>query len=305
MKKKIGLILATLVLVMSVIAIPVAASENESVGVSVGVYDSVMQLENKVVSETTPWQIIDDEIGGTLGYNAVGSTFVFGIEAFGLSDGNYSLIYYADYSGDRFGEWGGDNPGAVIGAFDSVGGVLTGSGDVELNMDLPEPPDANQWEHDYTVSDGYAHAHGAKIWLVPTSSLTSGLMPLQAWPPTNDWLFETDLIWYDDTDIDNTIVSISVDTSDINFGIAQPGDIVNGGNIVVTNDGNCPVTVEASVTGGGVFDYLKLNSADVSSYTASLFIGAKDTISVTLEIPSSYVPQGAETGSLNFEAYVQ
>jgi hypothetical protein len=158
-------------------------------------------LENK----TADWGIIGgDNTQGILSYNASGETFDYNFTAQGLVDGEYALIYYADYE-DRYNQWGGDNPGAVIGIGTTDGsGNLVMSGSPDLGIDLPDPQDANSdiSNHNYCgAPDNYAHCTGAKIWLVPTSDLTGGnVLPLTAWNPSS-YLFETDLITYDDTGI--------------------------------------------------------------------------------------------------------
>ena len=88
-----------------------------------------------------------------------------------------------------------------------TGGVDVSSwGYVDLGMDLPDPGDANAYYHNYAdpgdphyTGDGYATAYGAKIWLVPSDCYDAGAKKIDTWSPSR-FLFETDLIWYDDTD---------------------------------------------------------------------------------------------------------
>lgn len=155
-----------------------------------------------VPKNSADWSIVVDKAVGCLVYEATGPEFAYCFSATGLEvDTDYSLIYYADTE-NRFVDWGGDNPGAVIATFvaDTNGDIATASGSVELNMSLPAPEDANGYHYDYTAEpDGYAHPFGAKIWLVPTDCLTDGNLPVVVWSP-NRFLFETDLIYYVDTD---------------------------------------------------------------------------------------------------------
>jgi hypothetical protein len=73
-------------------------------------------------------------------------------------------------------------------------------------MDLPRSPDWNinpvpDYCDNHNGFDDYNTCAGAKIWLVPTSNLTSEIsLPLNAWNPST-YLFETDLINYNDTNI--------------------------------------------------------------------------------------------------------
>jgi hypothetical protein len=161
-----------------------------SVGADVE-YETYLNMTSK---DYTTWQPTS-EASGRLDYNTSGMNFKFNLTASSLANDQYSLIYYTDFSGDRYGTWGGDN-GIVIAEFAVTDGTIN-SGDmsVYLGMSMPNTLDANADEHDYSgAPDFYAHAHGAKIWLVPTSALTDGDLPIQAWPPTDNWLFETDLI---------------------------------------------------------------------------------------------------------------
>ena len=159
------------------------------------VTDAMLTLENK----DSEWQIIEDDIGGELYYSTGGDVFCYEFRGYVPENIEYSLIYYADFE-DRYNVWGGNNPGALIATGTASGGSLTMSGSIDLGMDLPSPPDANIAIHDYSGSpDNYAHAHGAKIWLVP-SDCYNGVDTVTSWQPTR-FLFETDLISYDDTDV--------------------------------------------------------------------------------------------------------
>jgi len=168
--------------------------------------DAELRLENK--DPDNNWEIIDDEIYGVLQYSTEGDTLCYDFQGYGLPDGDYSLIYYADYE-DRFTQWGGDNPGALIATGTASGDTLSLVGSVNLRedldpagIDLPCPPDSNIDVHDYSgPPDNYAHAHGAKIWLVPSECYDSTNFRIyeDKWQP-NRFLFETDLITFDDTD---------------------------------------------------------------------------------------------------------
>lgn len=300
MKKKLSIMFA-LVLVASLCLVPAVASA-ESVGLAGGVYDSTLILENKEgFGATGAWTIKSDDIGGTLGYNASGPEFVWGLEAKVLTSGTYALIYYADMP-NRFVDWGGDNPGKHIATVTANSeGVISASGSKELNMDLPCPPDANQFEIDY--SEEYNTAHGAKIWLVPTSDYTAPA--LIAWNPES-YLFETDLIWYDDTEVESNVLAITVNPTNINFGILTPGMIGVGGDVTVANDGNVPITVTTlDMATDNVFKFLKLGGDWADNYTKELPVTENDLVAVTLHVPGSYDQTGAETGTLTFIATSQ
>jgi len=155
----------------------------------------VLNLHEK---DSDTWEIVTDGAWGALFYNLSGKEFQYLFYGYGLEATEYSLIYYADYE-DRYVDWGGDNPGAVI-ATGTASSDLVMAGSIDLAMDLPDEDDYNYDTHDYSgAPDFYDHAHGAKIWLVPSACLTGGDLPVVVWSP-DDFLFETDLIWYDDTD---------------------------------------------------------------------------------------------------------
>src|SRR3989344_9607036 len=73
---------------------------------------TVLQLENK----DTNWDpVLNDNVDASVNFNDAGPTFDYTLNARGLEPNTeYSLIYYADKP-DRFVDWGGDNPGALIG----------------------------------------------------------------------------------------------------------------------------------------------------------------------------------------------
>ena len=156
-------------------------------------WETVLTLENK----DSDWSIMEDGTWGELSYKPSGSEFVFRFYAEGLEAyTEYSLIYYADFE-DRFTYWGGNNPGALIATMTTDGsGNVCIPGSEELNMDLPDPSDANSYFHYYSgAPDFYAHDQGAKIWLVPSELYDDSAKKVTSWQPTR-FLFETDLITY-------------------------------------------------------------------------------------------------------------
>jgi len=301
LRKKLSILFA-LVMAISLCLVPAVVQADDSVGISAGVYTNTLTLDNKTSAwATTP----NDGIGGTLGYNAAGEEFVWGLEAAVLRPStDYALIYYADKS-NRFVDWGGDNPGALISLVTSDEfGVIAESGSTELGMDLPCFPDANQFEISYgDPPDSYVHPHGAKIWLVPATALPGD------WPSSIPWttwdrvsiLFETDLIQYDDTgESSGYVVSISVNPTNIDFGILRPGE--EGSDAITITSGNVPIDVTVMTGLTGVFEHLKLDSAVYSAYIASLSVSESVPVAVTLPVPGEYVPAGVETGTLTFIA---
>ena len=119
---------------------------------------------------------------GILTFEKAGPTFDYDFDAVGLTpDVSYTLIYYADLCGV---------PGALIGTGTaSTAGALNMNGQSrELNMDLPAATDANA-------------PAGAKIWLVPTVDYNAGTNLVTGWNNMADFLYEMNLITYDDTEV--------------------------------------------------------------------------------------------------------
>jgi len=175
------------------------SNDTEGIDVTYFVNQATLTLENK---DPETWQPIEDNVKATLTYCIVGDTFIYKLVATGLTPStSYSLIYYADFEPERFTYWGGNNPGALIAEVTSdEHGYVSQTGEIDLGMDLPSPPDANIAIYDYSgPPDNYAHAHGAKIWLVPSTDYDADENKLTAWNPTT-YLFETDLITYLDLD---------------------------------------------------------------------------------------------------------
>jgi len=160
-------------------------------------YWSTLELTKKDINS---W----DPIGGATGnlvYKLVGSEFEYEFEAAGLFAGtSYSLIYYADKQ-DRFVDWGGNNPGALIATFETDdSGDISEEGSKNLAMNLPHSSDWNgSAEANYCEEDNYNLCRGAKIWLVPSSDYSVSEKKV-SWGSPEDYLFETDLIAYDDFD---------------------------------------------------------------------------------------------------------
>ena len=179
-------------------------------------YWSTVELRSK---NSTTWQPEGPGVG-TLTYELAASTFNYEFEASGLTeDKDYSLIYYADKQ-DRFEDWGGDNPGALIATAQANGdGEIFIEGSVNLAMNLPHADDWNGVaDPDYCDShntfDDYDLCRGAKIWLVPSSDYNIGEKKV-SWANSGSYLYETDLITYDDTDIDGEALYLG--TGMLNF----------------------------------------------------------------------------------------
>ncbi|MDZ7798155.1 MAG: hypothetical protein U5L76_00895 [Patescibacteria group bacterium] len=166
-------------------------------------YTKTTDLNKELILENkdSNWDIVPDTTQARLYYNDYAEKFNYKLKASGLEiNQTYALIYYADQQ-ERFDNWGGDNPGALITeVIANEKGNITETGHKDLGMNLPEDSDWNNSEDaDYcnyhNGYDDYDHCNGAKIWLVPSDDYNETDNQLTSWNPDN-YLFETDLITY-------------------------------------------------------------------------------------------------------------
>ncbi|MCK5285864.1 MAG: hypothetical protein KAJ58_01405 [Candidatus Pacebacteria bacterium] len=167
-----------------------------------GLETSYWSSVDLVQKDTDTWEALENDVTATVTYELASAEFNYELEAEGLDSGeNYSLIYYADKQ-DRFENWGGDNPGALIVEVEAdEDGNISVTGTKELSMNLPHIDDWNgSADADYCdneENDNYNLCRGAKIWLVLSSDYDGGEV---SWVNYDSYLYETDLITYDDTD---------------------------------------------------------------------------------------------------------
>lgn len=159
---------------------------------------TTLTLENK---DPDDWSIYDeDEIWAELTFNPCCPEFCYNFDAYGLADTDYILIYYAD----QIDDWGG-NPALKLGVFTASSGEIHVSDKcIELDRYLPYDDDYNLVKSYAGTPDNYVHAHGAKIWLIPLADwdeVSGREGTMNAWNPTT-YLFETDLVFYFDCDLE-------------------------------------------------------------------------------------------------------
>lgn len=130
------------------------------------------------------WEIVEDGAWGKMKYNLSGSTFDFVFNGHGLERGwSYTLIYYED---PGLGPWTVPPNIICLGS-----GTANGNGNVHIQGtvdtgDLPTEDDVN-------------YPDGAKIWLVLSDDVDCDNEVFRwRWNPT-EYLFEYDLITFDDT----------------------------------------------------------------------------------------------------------
>ncbi|MBA7520875.1 hypothetical protein ES705_12974 [subsurface metagenome] len=128
------------------------------------------------------WVIVEDGAWGKMKYNMSGETFDFVFNGHGLVAGeDYTLIYYPDKAGNPW-------PRADIICLGS--GIANDELDVHImgSVDTGDLPDSA-----VDINEG------AKIWLVLTSDVDCDGQLMTGWTPI-EYLFEYDLITFDDTD---------------------------------------------------------------------------------------------------------
>ena len=182
MKKVVFIILAVVLVLALPTAVSAAKPEHGLKGLKGQAGRSNVAFVELWEKDPSTWEIVEEGAWGKLKYNLEGPTFDFLFNGHGLEVGaNYTLIYYAD-------PWPGNNPGALI-ASGTVndGGNIRLTGSLNLSMDLPHSSDGN-------------HPDGAKIWLVLSDDYDETSCQMIGWNPA-EYLFEYDLISYDDTNV--------------------------------------------------------------------------------------------------------
>ncbi|NWG08892.1 MAG: hypothetical protein HXX80_01020 [Nitrososphaerales archaeon] len=128
------------------------------------------------------WTIVPDGAWGKMKYNLAGPTFDYVFNGHGLDMGmSYSLIYYPEPQ--NMWPW----PMIVI-----ASGLADSDGNIHL---------AGSYDFEQDLTD-------AKIWLVLSDDIVGG--SLSGWSPT-EYLFEYDLINYDDMDVSDDGVGDGLD----------------------------------------------------------------------------------------------
>ena len=138
------------------------------------------------------WAIVQGGASGKLEYDSAGPTFDFKFNGRKLNpNGAYTLIYYPD-------PW----PGA--GLFCLANGTANAYGKIQLEASVN--PDS-----DLPITGDLNSPAGAKIWLVLSSDVDCGGQQMVGWNPT-EYLFENNLIKYDDTDLPEVVDTVDIKT---------------------------------------------------------------------------------------------
>jgi len=143
---------------------------------------------------------VDGGAWGKMKYNLAGSTFDFVFNGHGLVPGmDYTLIYYPD-------PWPGDGLICLGEGTVNNGGEIHIAGSFDTGVDLPIDGDLNADTNTTTLEDG---STGAKIFLVPSDDVDCTGQVMSGWTGPwsgnidgeNIYLFEDELIYFDDTDV--------------------------------------------------------------------------------------------------------
>ena len=148
----------------------------------VGDYQTI-KLRQK---DTTTWGVINEgTIGADLTIKNCRNGFWYKLNHWGLTGGDYALIYYANYP-----DYWTEGPVTVIDTF-----TISGTGSFEKTVSgiqsFPYPEDENAQRPIFNDSgETYLHQYGAKLWLVPSSVVSGDKIISWDW---DEWLWETDL----------------------------------------------------------------------------------------------------------------
>jgi hypothetical protein len=127
---------------------------------------------------------------GKMKYNLSGPDFDFVFNGHGLDPNtDYTLIYYPDKEGNP---WPREDVVCLGAAMADEDGNVHIKDAVDTN-DLPNP------DTDINADPCLVEMTGAKIWLVLSEAVDCNDGILYGWSP-GSFLFEYDLIWFDDTD---------------------------------------------------------------------------------------------------------
>ncbi|MGD8627675.1 MAG: hypothetical protein PVH52_01205 [bacterium] len=125
------------------------------------------------------WEIVEGGAWGKMRYSHEAAEFNFNFNGHGLEAGmDYTLIYYPD-------PWPGS--GLIC--------LGEGTADIDGNVHIKNAVDTG----DLPTMDDENYPDGAKIWLVLTSDVDCIMQEMVGWNPV-EYLFEYDLITFDDTD---------------------------------------------------------------------------------------------------------
>lgn len=144
--------------------------------------------------------VVDGGAWGKMKYNTSGSTFDFVFNGHELEvDAEYTLIYYPD-------PWPGEGLICLGEGIVNDEGNIHIAGSIDTGVDLPISGDLNADTSTTTLEDG---SIGAKIFLVPSDDVDCVGQEMTGWTGplpgniegVNIYLFEGELITFDDTDV--------------------------------------------------------------------------------------------------------
>jgi hypothetical protein len=181
MKKAMAAVLAV-ILVVGLCAVPVLAKGPTG---PAGKSNTGLLYLHEKTQDT--WEIVEGGAWGKMKYNLSGPEFCYVFNGHGLQAGvDYQLIYYPD-------PWPGSGVKCLGMGTANGGGNVHISGSVNTG-DLPIATDDNHIDN-----LGTEEYNGAKIWLILADDYDCETASWNAWNGAS-YLFEADLITFDDTD---------------------------------------------------------------------------------------------------------
>lgn len=196
MKKYIILVL--IVLLISALTVGVLAGKTGKAGKS-NVAHLYLYQKTYVDPLDGDYQDVDGGAWGKMKYNTEGEEFEFVFNGHGLvPEMEYTLIYYPD-------PWPGNGLICLGEGTVNGGGEIHIANSLDTGVDLPIFGD---WNADTSTTTLEDKSIGAKIFLVPSNDVDCGGQEMTSWtgPWSGDtdgeniYLFEDELITFDDTD---------------------------------------------------------------------------------------------------------
>jgi hypothetical protein len=168
---------------------------------------------------------------------------------------------------------------------------------------------------DHSIApDFYAHAYGAKLWLVPSACYNATTKAISVWSPTR-FLFETDVITYTDTNAGGgssvpattvvtepvSTIGMTVSPNPFNFGSVAINSCSTAIPVTLTNTGNVPIKVTITTSTGYYASCLKVNDLTGNGWISPT-IPAGEALIVQMKSCPTASYSGTATGTIYFMA---
>ena len=93
-------------------------------------------------------------------------------------------------------------------------------------------------------------------------------------------------------------ISITVDTTSLDFGKLAPGDTSKEEHVKITNEGAKDVLIDAEVSGDLFVDGIEIDKQEWGAWSTQINSGKQEQIKVALNVPGDFAGSGAYEGSM-------